>query len=1530
MILTVSPIPVRADGVEIPSETNAFASSYYLKPIDQSKPFFDVVLPEIEKNIKESNKHTVTPYYDKLPVANNPENFQGLGSTTYANINGKTVTAEAFYRLRNEGLNDPNCGMGLLIFQCIKYKQAHPEEDVKITFSSYRTSVTAAVCVVPGSKYYGYMRSLYSVNYDEQGFVRISYMLTEAARMGIEVTLVNQLDSYGVSQYNPKTKALAKRSNLNHKKYFEQALESDCYDSYEPGKKVSDFMKSVSVSWRVQDITSDMQHVKSASVSHYLATDGSEHKDTVFFGSANLDENNYIGANGNNSSQSGVIVSDHSELYQSTYNYMQLMAKYPAQEEIFELRKLVNERNNEQVALIKAGREEEIPKDEKIVYLGSKNDSVFELYFTPFGGSADTWDTTFNPICKYASKLPQSEDYVEVIWNEFGYGDCHIGNTMSKMFEKAFCENPSEKNKISLRVTDFNTDAIQKLELGSQIGYRSIKDGTNIHSKDLLFSYVEDGKRHNVSLMTSCNFYMIAFNYRTNSMLVINETEESGGNFYNIFGERYSYGMINNDLYVESSNLMLDPGQSYVVTPRYSGKNALTWKSSDSSVVDVNNGKITALKTGTAKVTVSDGKNSATVNVTVVDCVGCTNHNKGLTCSINEQYATTSKIGTMPRTFEAVFTVKQEDLNGTTTIFGNDGSFDEAFSFSINKSGNPRIAIRDVKGYTTPIVYVFDKVNVATGEKVHLTLSLNYDGGKTYCYVNGVLAQTIEGIAANKPFEEKHNSVVGGDHLNGNATYFPGVIESVAVWSNFRKSTNVISDYKNGIDYSDKNLLAAYDFTKCEKCRTKDLSLKQNNLSKMVFWQDKDSVKPVTDFEYSFAVVGDTQTMNESDPEAMESIYDWILENQKREKIEYVIGLGDITDDSTDTEWDNTNKYISKLNGKIPYVLTRGNHDDWDDFNRNLHNGFYENTVDGMMNSGTISLTDLSQPGLLKKVAEDGTVYYETREGDLPEGGEVKGDLTNSYRYFNIQGTDYLILTLDFSPTSEVLDWANDVIKSHPNHKVIAVTHAYMYRDGTTLDDGDCYPPSYYAGYKDQQNGDDMWEKCFSQHENVVMVLSGHDPWQHIAYRQDKGKNGNVVSQFLVDAQYVDRYIGSTAMVAMFYFSNDGKTLTVRYYSVAKDCYGSELSQFTIELDDITHNYQEVSRAEATLEADGRIDYVCSICKEIKTTVIKKPTSFAFSKATLTYNGKTQTPQVIVKDSSNKKLKLNTDYTVTYQENSKLIGTYFAVVNLKGNYFGNKTLSYEIKPIDIEDCKVSLSKTSYTYDGKVKEPSVTVKNANGTNLKLDTHYTVKYSSGRKNAGTYKVTVKMKGNYSGSKTLSFKIKPIDIEDCKVSLSKTSYTYDGKVKKPSVTVKNANGTRLKLDTHYTVKYSSGRKNVGTYKVTVKMKGNYGGSKTLTFKINPTKTTVSKLTAGTKSIKVGVTKKSSQVTGYEIQYSTSKTFSKATTKTISNYKTTQYTLKGLSAKKTYYVRVRTYKTVNKTKYYSGWSSYKYVKTK
>jgi len=245
--------------------------------------------------------------------------------------------------------------------------------------------------------------------------------------------------------------------------------------------------------------------------------------------------------------------------------------------------------------------------------------------------------------------------------------------------------------------------------------------------------------------------------------------------------------------------------------------------------------------------------------------------------------------------------------------------------------------------------------------------------------------------------------------------------------------------------------------------------------------------------------------------------------------------------------------------------------------------------------------------------------------------------------------------------------------------------------------------------------------------------------------------------------------------------------------------------------------------------------------------------------------------------------------------------------------------------------KAKLSAAFYTYTGKVRKPSAIVADSEGKLLREGTDYVVEYPSGRKDAGIYYVKIKLQGKYSGEKIVSFEIKPINISsDFSIKLSNTSYTYNGEKKTPSVVVKNSRGTTLKKDVHYTVTYPSGRKNVGGYSVKVKMQGNYSGERILDFKIKPRATSVSKLTAGNKQLKVYITKRKEQISGYHIQYSTSKTFKTYKTKSLSGYKTTTATLKGLSAKKTYYVRVRTYKLVDGVRYYSTWSTYKYMKTK
>ena len=169
---------------------------------------------------------------------------------------------------------------------------------------------------------------------------------------------------------------------------------------------------------------------------------------------------------------------------------------------------------------------------------------------------------------------------------------------------------------------------------------------------------------------------------------------------------------------------------------------------------------------------------------------------------------------------------------------------------------------------------------------------------------------------------------------------------------------------------------------------------------------------------------------------------------------------------------------------------------------------------------------------------------------------------------------------------------------------------------------------------------------------------------------------------------------------------------------------------------------------------------------------------------------------------------------------------------------------------------------------------------------------------------------------------------------ISLSKTTFTYNGKTQKPSVVVKDRTGKVLKNGTDYTVKYSSGCKNVGQYSVTITFKGKYSGTKTLVFKIVPKGTSISKLKAGKKQFTAKWSAQTTQTTGYELQYSTKSSMSGAKKVTVGKNKTTSSTVKKLKGGKKYYVRVRTYKTVKvngkSVKLYSSWSKVKNVKTK
>lgn len=244
---------------------------------------------------------------------------------------------------------------------------------------------------------------------------------------------------------------------------------------------------------------------------------------------------------------------------------------------------------------------------------------------------------------------------------------------------------------------------------------------------------------------------------------------------------------------------------------------------------------------------------------------------------------------------------------------------------------------------------------------------------------------------------------------------------------------------------------------------------------------------------------------------------------------------------------------------------------------------------------------------------------------------------------------------------------------------------------------------------------------------------------------------------------------------------------------------------------------------------------------------------------------------------------------------------------------------------NISQATVTLDQTSYLCDGKPKTPAVTVK-LDGKTLVLDTDYSVVYSDNI-NVGTAKVTVTGKGNYTGSKTVSFTItnaagaNPTASITCRKTLYKVVYGA-----KPFQI--NASSNRSMTFTSSdpkiaTVDVNTGKvsvKNTGVVTITIKAEN---VSRKVTVKVSPKKPSV-KTAKAAKGRKLTVKwAKDKMASGYQVQVSTDKKFKKnVKSKKVSK---TTYTFKKLKTGKKYYVKIRSYKKSGNETLYSAWSKVK-----
>ena len=190
-------------------------------------------------------------------------------------------------------------------------------------------------------------------------------------------------------------------------------------------------------------------------------------------------------------------------------------------------------------------------------------------------------------------------------------------------------------------------------------------------------------------------------------------------------------------------------------------------------------------------------------------------------------------------------------------------------------------------------------------------------------------------------------------------------------------------------------------------------------------------------------------------------------------------------------------------------------------------------------------------------------------------------------------------------------------------------------------------------------------------------------------------------------------------------------------------------------------------------------------------------------------------------------LRAGTDYTVAYKNNVN-IGTATVTITGIGSYTGTKTANFRITGPSLNAATIAAI-PDQLYTGNEIKPSLTVT-VNNITLTQNVDYTVSYRNNR-NEGTATVTITGKGNYSGTKTTTFRILAKNISNATVSSIDTQ-RYTGSDICPSVTVQIASVVLVK-NVDYTLTYRDNR-SPGTASITITGTGTYTGTKTVTFKI------------------------------------------------------------------------------------------------
>lgn len=301
-----------------------------------------------------------------------------------------------------------------------------------------------------------------------------------------------------------------------------------------------------------------------------------------------------------------------------------------------------------------------------------------------------------------------------------------------------------------------------------------------------------------------------------------------------------------------------------------------------------------------------------------------------------------------------------------------------------------------------------------------------------------------------------------------------------------------------------------------------------------------------TSSSLTLVLLPDTQHYSQDHPDIFKSQTNWIVDNAK--EITFVLHQGDITNKNTEEQWEVAAEALSLMDNKVPYTFVAGNHD-----------------------NGEGGKTKTRNTDLLNRYLP----YQKYKKSSSLKGVYEPGKMDNTWHTFRAGGYNWSIFSLEFGPRDSVLQWASEIIQTHPKHKVIINTHAYMYSDDTRMGEGKGHKwlPQNYGIGKNANPGsvndaEQMWDKLVKKHANILFVFSGHVLNDGTGYLVSEGDHGNKVYQMLANYQggVKGSVNGGNGFLRKITMDTKKGTISVKSYSPYINEYKTGVNQqFVIE-----------------------------------------------------------------------------------------------------------------------------------------------------------------------------------------------------------------------------------------------------------------------------------------------------------------------------------------------------------------------------